>query len=109
VCLVGDAGTLYPPFTGSGVFKAIYNAIELADGLNADGDVDQALAAWNDVQLRAVATFETAAEVFERALVFDMPDLAEFDDDAFAAWNSGVWANVPPPPARRTPSGQREQ
>ena len=109
VCLVGDAGTLYPPFTGSGVFKAINNAVELADGLNTDGDVDQALAAWNDVQLQTVATFGAAAELFERALIFDMPDLAGFDDDAFAAWNSAVWAKVPPPPVRSAPSDQREQ
>jgi 2-polyprenyl-6-methoxyphenol hydroxylase-like FAD-dependent oxidoreductase len=107
VCLVGDAGTLYPPVTGSGVFKAINNAVELADGLNIDGDIVPALAAWNDVQLRTVATFEAAAEVFEQALIFDMPDLAEFDDDAFAAWNSGVWAKVTPPPARSAPSDLR--
>jgi 2-polyprenyl-6-methoxyphenol hydroxylase-like FAD-dependent oxidoreductase len=96
VCLVGDAGTLHPPFTGSGVFKAITNALELAHRLKKDGDVDRALAAWNDVQLRNVATFDGAAEVFERALIFDMPDLAGFDDDAFAAWNSAVWAELPP-------------
>jgi len=44
VCLVGDAGTLYPPFTGGGVFEAINNAVEP----DTDGDADQALAAWND-------------------------------------------------------------
>jgi len=108
VCLVGDAGTLYPPFTGSGVFKAINNALALAHFLGRDGDIDRALAAWNDAQLRDVATFEAAAEVFERALVFDMPDLAEFDDDAFAAWHRTVWTEVPPPPARNAPSDQRE-
>jgi hypothetical protein len=91
------------PFTGSGVFKAINNAVELAAGLDTDGDVDQALAAWNDVQLQTVATFGAAAELFERALIFDMPDLAGFDDDAFAAWNSAVWAKVPPPPVRSAP------
>jgi 2-polyprenyl-6-methoxyphenol hydroxylase-like FAD-dependent oxidoreductase len=107
VCLVGDAGTLHPPFTGSGVFKAISNALELADRLGTDADVDRALAAWNDVQLRNVATFDAAAELFERALIFDMPDLAGFDDDAFAAWNSGVWDRLPPPPARRAPRDQR--
>ena len=101
VCLVGDAGTLYPPFTGSGVFKAIFNALELAHRLHTDGDVDQALSAWNDVQLRTAATFETAADLFERELIFDMPDLAGFDDDAFAAWNSAVWAQLLPPPGGR--------
>ena len=101
VCLVGDAGTLDPPFTGSGVFKAINNAVELLDALNTDGDVDQALAAWSDVQLQTVATFGAAAELFERALIFDMPDLAGFDDDAFAAWNSAVWAKAATSPGAK--------
>ena len=108
VCLVGDAGTVHPPFTGSGVFKAIYNAVDLAHRLKPQSDIDRALDAWNDVQLRTVATFEPAAELFEQALIFDMPDLAGFDDDTFAAWNSAVWAQLPPPPDAKRVGGQRE-
>jgi len=96
VCLIGDAGTLHPPFTGNGVLKAITNALELAHALRTDGDIDRSLAAWNDRQLQTVATFEPTAEVFERALIFDMPDLADLDQDAFAAWHSTVWARLPP-------------
>ena len=107
VCLVGDAGTLYPPFTGSGVLKAIVNALELTHRLRTDGDVDRALAAWNDDQVATAATFAAAAELLERALVFDMPDLAELDDDAFAAWNRAVWAELPPPPAQGTAAERR--
>ena len=100
VCLIGDAGTLYPPFSGSGVIKAIVNAVELAERLNAAADIDEALAGWNRAQLRTAATFAAVAQTFERALVFDMPELAEFDDEAFAAWNAAVNASVPPPPTR---------
>jgi 2-polyprenyl-6-methoxyphenol hydroxylase-like FAD-dependent oxidoreductase len=97
VCLIGDAGTLYPPFSGSGVLKALTNAIDLAARLEAAHDVDDALADWNRVQLRNAATFEAAAETFERALIFDMPDLAAFNEQSFAAWHAAVFADVPPP------------
>ena len=98
VCLVGDAGTVYPPFSGSGVVKAISNAVELGARLKPGVDIDEALTAWSDGQLQTAATFEAAAAVFEQELIFDMPDLAKFDDDAFAAWNSAVFAKVPAPP-----------
>ena len=109
VCLVGDAGTLYPPFTGSGVFNAVSNALELAVALDKGADIDACLAAWSDRQLRALEASAAAAEVLERAFIFEMPDLAGFDDDEFAAWNSAVWAQLPPPPAPGAPSGTRKK
>ena len=81
VCLVGDAGTLHPPFTGSGVFKAITNALELAAGLRIDGDVDQALAAWDEVQLRTVATFAPAPSCSSGRSSSTCPTWPAFDDD----------------------------
>jgi 2-polyprenyl-6-methoxyphenol hydroxylase-like FAD-dependent oxidoreductase len=107
VCLIGDAGTLYPPFSGSGVIKAVVNAIELAERLNAAADIDEALAGWNRAQLRTAATFEAVAETFERALVFEMPEVADLDDASFAAWNAAVISSVPPPPTRSARSERR--
>jgi 2-polyprenyl-6-methoxyphenol hydroxylase-like FAD-dependent oxidoreductase len=43
VCLVGDAGAVFPPFTGSGVLKAMANATSLADALAGAPAVDDAL------------------------------------------------------------------
>ena len=40
--LLGDAGSVAPPFTGSGVFKATQNAIDLADSLRAHGEQEKA-------------------------------------------------------------------
>jgi 2-polyprenyl-6-methoxyphenol hydroxylase-like FAD-dependent oxidoreductase len=100
VCLVGDAGTLHPPFTGSGVFKAMGNAVELADALATTADVDDALAAWNRRQLRQAAMFGPAAARFEQSLIFSMPDLATLSDDEYQAWNRSVWADGT---ATRTP------
>jgi 2-polyprenyl-6-methoxyphenol hydroxylase-like FAD-dependent oxidoreductase len=108
VCLVGDAGTLHPPFTGSGVLKAIINAVELAHALGSHADVEPALAAWNEVQLRTAASFAPAAEVLERAFIFDMPDLAELDHDAFTAWNSAILAELPAPRAARADRPPRD-
>jgi 2-polyprenyl-6-methoxyphenol hydroxylase-like FAD-dependent oxidoreductase len=31
ICLVGDAGAVFPPFTGSGVLRAVANATSLVD------------------------------------------------------------------------------
>jgi 2-polyprenyl-6-methoxyphenol hydroxylase-like FAD-dependent oxidoreductase len=101
VCLVGDAGTLHPPFTGSGVFKAIGNAVELAAALAAKPDVDDALAAWNKRQLRHAASFARTAALFEQSLVFSMPDLATLPDDECRAYIRATWAdaNGPSPPS----------
>jgi hypothetical protein len=60
-------------------------------------DIDKALAIWNTIQLRTAASFEAASETFERALIFNMPDLAELNEESFAAWHAAVFANVPPP------------
>jgi 2-polyprenyl-6-methoxyphenol hydroxylase-like FAD-dependent oxidoreductase len=97
VCLVGDAGTLFPPFTGSGVFKAISNAVELADALAAEPNVHDALAAWNNGQLQHAATFGQAADRFERSLIFSMPDLVSMTDDEFTAWSRAMWADATAP------------
>ena len=35
LCLAGDAGAVFPPFTGSGVLKAVVNATSLVDALPA--------------------------------------------------------------------------
>ena len=102
-CLVGDAGSLSPPFTGSGVFKAISNAVALADALNTETTIDQAVEAWNGGQLQHAATIGHAAELFERPLIFDMPDLAAMSDDDFTSWNRGVWAEAAAPIMPKAP------
>src|ERR1700761_8496531 len=55
LCLVGDSGTLIPPFAGSGVYRAATSAAALADALAGAPAVDDALRRWSDAQLQVAA------------------------------------------------------
>ena len=55
ICLVGDAGAVFPPFTTSGVLKAVANATSLADALADAPAVDDALRRWSQAQLQVAA------------------------------------------------------
>lgn len=59
---LGDAGAVAPPFTGSGVFKALMNATDLVTSLADGSTVDDALGRWSAEQtekgLRLVRKWE---------------------------------------------------
>ncbi len=89
--LLGDAGSVAPPFTGSGVFKATQNAIDLADSLGAHGELDGALAAWSLKQTETGRKLEVLGRQMEEAFVWDSPDLSEMDEaTAHAWWNEAI-------------------
>jgi len=46
ICLIGDAGMIAQPFTGSGVFKGYNNIKDLLQALNAYKSIDTALQYW---------------------------------------------------------------
>lgn len=50
--LLGDAAFIPRPHTAGGAAKAAANALALAEALRAFPDVDEALAAWNEWQMR---------------------------------------------------------
>jgi 2-polyprenyl-6-methoxyphenol hydroxylase-like FAD-dependent oxidoreductase len=89
VCLVGDAGAVFPPFTGSGVLKAVANATSLADALADAPAVDDALRRWSEAQLQVAA--QVMADHGERSQVFDMPDLAAMPTAATNDWMSSAY------------------
>ena len=82
LCLVGDAGAVFPPFTASGVLKAMANATSLADALAGASAVDDALRRWSEAQLQVAARVVPMAERIERMQVFDIPDLAAMSTTA---------------------------
>ncbi len=88
MCLIGDAGALFPPFTVSGVLKAMTNATSLADALADASAVDDALRRWSEAQVQAAAQVMPIAELVERSQVFDMPDLAAMSTAATNDWMS---------------------
>jgi len=91
VCLVGDAGAVFPPFTSSGVLKAVANATSLADALADAPAVDDALRRWSQAQLQVAAQVMPLAEYAERSQVFQMPDLAAMPTTATNDWLSSAY------------------
>jgi 2-polyprenyl-6-methoxyphenol hydroxylase-like FAD-dependent oxidoreductase len=86
LCLVGDAGAVFTPFTSSGVLKAVANATSLADALAGAPAVDDALRRWSKAQLQVAAQVVPFAEFAERSQVFEMPDLAAMPTTATNDW-----------------------
>jgi 2-polyprenyl-6-methoxyphenol hydroxylase-like FAD-dependent oxidoreductase len=95
LCLVGDSGTLAPPFAGSGVLRAVASAASLANALASAAAVDDALRQWNDDQLQAAAQVIPNAEGIERSYVFGMPDLTAMTTTAANDWMSAAYAGLP--------------
>ena len=50
IALLGDAGAVAPPFTGSGVFKAMMNAMELVAAIGEENNPVELLAQWSTEQ-----------------------------------------------------------
>jgi 2-polyprenyl-6-methoxyphenol hydroxylase-like FAD-dependent oxidoreductase len=88
LCLVGDAGSVLPPFTGSGVMKATANAISLADALAAGSSPEEGLSTWSAQQVITASQIMPNAETRERELVFNVPDFSSMSGGDVADWLS---------------------
>jgi 2-polyprenyl-6-methoxyphenol hydroxylase-like FAD-dependent oxidoreductase len=95
LCLVGDSGTLAPPFAGSGVLRAVTSAASLAEALADAPAVDDALRRWSDAQLQAAAQVIPNIEAIERRYVFGMPDLTTVPATATSDWMSAAYPGLP--------------
>ncbi len=84
--LLGDAGSVAPPFTGSGVFKATQNAIDLADSLRAHGELETALSVWSARQTATGQRLAMLGKQMEDAFVWEAPDLSEMDEAQTRDW-----------------------
>ena len=94
LCLVGDAGTVIPPFAGSGVLRAVASAASLADALAGAPAVDDALRRWSEAQLQAAAQVMPNTEGIERSYVFGMPDLTTMPTTAANDWLSAAFSGL---------------
>ena len=94
LCLVGDAGTVFPPFTGSGVLRAVASATSLTDALASAPAVDDALRRWSEAQLQVAAQVVPIAEGIERSSVFGMPDLTTMPATATNDWMSAAFPGL---------------
>jgi hypothetical protein len=80
LCLVGDAGAVFPPFAGSALAGA--------------SAVDDALRRWSGAQLQVAAQVTPSAEGIERGYVFGMPDLATMPTTATNDWMSAAYPGL---------------
>lgn len=94
LCLVGDAGTLAPPFAGSGVLRAVADAASLTDALADAPSVDEALRRWSEGRLQVAAQVIPNADAIERSYVFAMPDLTTMPTTATNDWMSAAYAGL---------------
>lgn len=91
IALIGDAGAVAPPFTGSGVFKAMMNAVELADALAGADDSEAALKRWSVDQAQRGARLAALGQQMESAFVWDAPDFSTISEsDARAWWTKAI-------------------
>lgn len=86
MCLIGDAGSVAQPFTGSGVFKGYNNVAGLLDALSTHGDLDDALATWSSEQVRVADRLLGLGEQMEQAFIWDPPDLTDADAARTETW-----------------------
>mgnify|MGYP001815384075 CR=1 FL=1 len=86
MCLIGDAGVVAPPFTGSGVFKGYQNVKGLLGELSEDGDVDVALSRWSAEQVRLGDRLLALGDQMEQAFIWDPLDLRRASPEDVAAW-----------------------
>jgi 2-polyprenyl-6-methoxyphenol hydroxylase-like FAD-dependent oxidoreductase len=83
-----------PPFAGSGVLRAVANAISLTHALADVSAVDDALRRWSADQLQAAAQLIPYAEGIERNYVLDMPDLSTMPTTTTNDWVSAAYAGL---------------
>ena len=88
--LVGDAGSIAPPFTGSGVFKGYYNVSGLIDSLRRHPDLEVALSEWDAMQVQLANGLLALGEQMEKALIWNPLDLATADATSTDAWWSAA-------------------
>ena len=86
MALIGDAGMVAQPFTGSGVFKGYNNAKDLVAALHDHDSIEAALQHWSKEQVRIGRRLLALGEQMEQAFIWNPLDLTHADAKTTAAW-----------------------
>lgn len=86
IALIGDAGMVVQPFTGSGVFKGYHNVKDLLEAFHGHETIDDALRHWGTGQVRLGNRLLALGEQMEQAFIWKTLDLATADAGTTAAW-----------------------
>lgn len=84
--LIGDAGIVTQPFTGSGVFKGYNNVKDLLQALSSHESIEDALEHWGKEQVRLGNRLLRLGEQMEKAFIWNSLNLATADAEKTAAW-----------------------
>lgn len=86
MCLIGDAGIVVQPFTGSGVFKGYHNVKDLISAFHEHENLEDALAHWSEKQIRSGKRLLAFGEQAEKAFIWDQPDFSRIDERSTLEW-----------------------
>ncbi|MGE3802942.1 MAG: hypothetical protein AB7H80_18140 [Candidatus Kapaibacterium sp.] len=86
ICLIGDAGIVVQPFTGSGIFKGYNNIKDLLASLAGHDRVEEALKEWSDKQVATGKRLLSFGEQLERALIWEPMNFATANEQEVASW-----------------------
>jgi len=86
MCLIGDAGMVIQPFTGSGVFKGYNNVKDLISFLNSNDTPEKALSQWSEKQVISGKRLLALGEQMEKAFIWDQPDFARINEKTLLEW-----------------------
>lgn len=92
ILFIGDAAATLRPHTGSGVYKALTNGIELAKLIQNGHDVDlrTLVFQWKEMQQRVANEEVPKAMVMGKALVTESPDWTTMNQTSMDHW----WAEI---------------
>lgn len=90
VCLIGDAGMVVQPFTGSGIFKGYHNVKDLIAAMKDTKTLEEALLLWNKKQLQEGKQILALGDQMEKAFIWEQPDFANIDETSVTNW----WKNA---------------
>ncbi len=85
-CLIGDAGAVAPPFTGSGVFKGYNNVRGLLEVFDRHDDLVDALEEWDAEQVDLADRLLALGDQMEQAFIWDSLDLTTSNAASTEAW-----------------------
>lgn len=86
ICLIGDAGIVVQPFTGSGVFKGYNNVKDLISSIKTHDTLDDALQEWNEKQLKTGKRLLALGEQMEKAFIWEQPDFSNINEEEASIW-----------------------
>jgi 2-polyprenyl-6-methoxyphenol hydroxylase-like FAD-dependent oxidoreductase len=86
MALIGDAGIVVQPFTGSGVFKGYNNVKDLIQCLKDETSLKNALDKWSKKQLQTGKKLLALGEQMEKAFIWEQLDFAQVDEETTKKW-----------------------